>query len=274
MTMMTMAMSAALAMAGTQDAVDQEPAPVQVMVIGSWHMAGSNANVIDIEGIDVLTPQRQAEFDAMIERLAAFEPTVVAIEREAEAPAFVYEAFADFEPSMLAENAGEEVQIAFRLARRVGLDTVYGIDEKTREGDPVYFPMGKMMEHVEAEGRMDEVQAMIAESAAEQEAQMARFAEMDVGDALAETNARAHDDHAVYYRFGEFDSGESQPGSELQAYWFMRNAKIFAKLMDVTKPGDRVVVVYGNGHKYWLDHFADKTPGYVSVDPVRYLKSE
>ncbi len=54
---------------------------------------------------------------------------------------------------------------------------------------------------------------------------------------------------------------------------YLRNAKIFAKLMRQAKPGDRIVVVYGAGHNYWLRHFAGATPGYVSVDPMPYLKA-
>jgi hypothetical protein len=54
--------------------------------------------------------------------------------------------------------------------------------------------------------------------------------------------------------------------------WYLRNAKIFAKLINVAKPGDRILVVYGAGHGYWLRHFAATTPGYTSVDVTPYLK--
>jgi hypothetical protein len=53
--------------------------------------------------------------------------------------------------------------------------------------------------------------------------------------------------------------------------WYLRNAKIFGKLMTVTNPGDRVLVVYGSGHNYWLRHFATETPGFRNVDPRPFL---
>ena len=52
----------------------------------------------------------------------------------------------------------------------------------------------------------------------------------------------------------------------------MRNAKMFAKIGLIAKPGERVLVLVGSGHKYWLDHFAATTPGFTSVDPRAYLK--
>lgn len=68
-----------------------------------------------------------------------------------------------------------------------------------------------------------------------------------------------------------FGDALSQPGAELNAGWYERNAKIFAKLMMVAKPGDRIVIVYGAGHAYWLRHFIENTPGFQLVDPAPYL---
>lgn len=64
---------------------------------------------------------------------------------------------------------------------------------------------------------------------------------------------------------------ESQPGAELNAYWYMRNAKIFGKLMKVVDPGDRVLVIFGTSHAYWLRHFAREAEGFEEVDPRPYL---
>lgn len=69
----------------------------------------------------------------------------------------------------------------------------------------------------------------------------------------------------------DIGDAEQQPGAELNAMWYMRNAKIFAKLMKIAQPDDRLLVVYGAGHNYWLRHFADQVPGYRSVDPRPYL---
>ncbi len=55
--------------------------------------------------------------------------------------------------------------------------------------------------------------------------------------------------------------------------WYLRNAKMFGKLTNIAKPGDRVLVVVGSGHAYWLRHFAGSTPGFRTVDPVPFLAS-
>jgi hypothetical protein len=59
--------------------------------------------------------------------------------------------------------------------------------------------------------------------------------------------------------------------AELNAAWYLRNARIFAKLVQISRPGDRVIVVFGAGHAYWLRHFVETTPGFQLVESNRYL---
>jgi predicted proteasome-type protease len=54
--------------------------------------------------------------------------------------------------------------------------------------------------------------------------------------------------------------------------WYMRNAKMFAKLGLVAQPGERVLVLVGSGHLYWLRHFVEQTGGYDLVEPGQYLR--
>ena len=92
--------------------------------------------------------------------------------------------------------------------------------------------------------------------------------------ALAEMNRAEtiESDHGFYCEALSFGDTEQQPGADLNAMWYLRNAKIFAKLQQAAVLGDRVLVIYGAGHSYWLGHFARMTPGYRSVNPVPYLE--
>lgn len=247
---------------------------IEVMVLGTWHLAGSSSNIVDVDGPDVLTSKRQVELQQLAERLVQFKPTVVAVERETAAPDFIDKDFYNFESAMLRDNANEVVQIGYRIAAMIGLEQVYGIDEKTREDDPVYFPFAALLEHVRSEGRESEIDRLISNDRERAMARMERYSSMDLGNALADLNSQSDEAAAVYFRLNSFDTGEDQPGAELQGYWYMRNAKIFSKLRQVAEPGDRVIVIYGSGHKFWLDHFVSNTPGFRSVDPAPYLLAD
>ena len=244
---------------------------IQVMVLGSYHMGNPGRDVANVEADSVLTPDRQAELAAVAEALNRFRPTMVAVERTTSAPAYVDEKYASFSEDALATNPNERTQIGYRLAALAGLERVYGIDEQPDEGEPDYFPFGKLTEHAEATGQGDDIKAQITRA----QDMAKRFGELQdkstIAELLLEANTGEIASHDFYYGTFNFDRGEAQPGAELQAYWFMRNAKIFSKLVQVAKPGDRIVIVYGAGHKHWLEHFADNTPGYERVEPAGYL---
>lgn len=254
-------------------AAANEAAAVQIMVLGTWHFAGSSSDVVSVKPDSVLTAKRQQELDDVAARLAAFRPTAVVTERETSPPDYVDPHFAAFTAADLATNENERVQIAYRLAAKAGVTRVYGLDESPADGEPDYFPFGKLLEHAAATGQKAAIDKLIADVQATVAGEAERFLSLTISEALIETNTGALSSPAVYYEFLKFDEGENQPGAELDGYWFMRNAKIFSKLIDVTKPGDRVIVVFGAGHKFWLDHFAEQTPGFIKVDPAPYLSA-
>ncbi len=252
--------------------VTTNPDAIQLMVLGTYHFDNPGQDVANIEADNVLTEVRQAELAQAVNALATFKPTVIMVERITAAPAYIDPQYAKFSKTDLSSKRDERVQIAYRLANQLGLENVYGIDEQPSDGEPDYFPFGPLMEHAQATGQEDELNADVANI----QAQAATFGKTQDAKTISELLLASNRDDLTsakfYYTMFKYDRGESQPGAELQSYWFMRNAKIFGKAHQIAKPGDRVLIVYGGGHKYWLTHFAKNTPGYVNVDPVPYLQ--
>jgi hypothetical protein len=188
-----------------------------------------------------------------------------------EPPTYDDDNYGSFAPRQLREVPDERVQIGYRLARLPDLDVVHGIDELPSEGEPDYFPYGSLQTHVDRTGQAAEFSAITAATQRMLEDFEGRQKTATVAELLIVAN-QALSDASVYCEWLRFDVAEAQPASELIAYFYMRNAKIFAKLVDVTEPGDRVVVVFGAGHEHWLEHFVESTPGFELIDPVPYLQ--
>lgn len=248
--------------------------PVQVMVLGTYHMDNPGQDLHNVQAADVLTPARQAELAAVAKSLAAFKPTVLAVERVTAAPGYVDGKYAAFDGSQLGLDRDERVQVGYRFAREAGLGTVHGIDEQPSAGEPDYFPFERVQASVHARGEDAALGALM-----ERTGQMvAAFGQRQASATIAELLRDANDprtlaNSSMYYEMLLLDEGEDQPGAELLGYWYMRNAKIFAKLRDVTRPGDRVVVVFGAGHKHWLEQLARNTPGFEVVEVASYLSA-
>ena len=251
------------------------PGTILVMVLGVTHFDPSGSDLINLEVDDVLAPERQRELEQVSSALVEFKPTVVVTERVTDAPGYVDPYYEAFDDAMLAKSRNERVQLAFRVARDAGVERVYGLDEQPDDNEPDYFPFGEFQAHLQATGQAEKFGKVFAEGRARIEELTRANQSLPIAQQLININSgeEARLNWEFYYGLSQYDVGESQPAAELQAYWFMRNAKIFSKLVDVTKPGDRVIIVYGAGHKYWLEHFVERTPGFGLIDPVGFLET-
>ena len=251
-----------------------EPEPVEVMIVGSYHMANPGNDLHNARVDPVTTPEKQAQLEAVAEGLARFRPTAVAVERIARDQSTMLDhRYPAFTPADLLTNADERVQLGYRLAHRLGLERVYAIDEQDREGQPSYFPFGDVQRWAEANGVGDRLGAMHGEIAAMLADLEQRQATETIGQLLARTNTpeRVLWDQGFYARMMSFGAGDDQPGAVLNARWYARNAQIFARLLQVARPGDRIVVIYGSGHNYWLRQMVETHPGFRLVEPAGYL---
>ena len=251
----------------------QAPAPVEVMVLGSYHFGNPGMDTNNMVTDSVLTPQKQAELDRVAKALAAFRPTHVMVEMQSDAPNFAIGEYQRFDDTMLTKEANEIVQIGYRTARVAGLKTVNGIDEQPKDGEPDYYPYDKVQETAAKFGQTKLLEAVNAPVAAWVKDFEGRQKTLSVGQMLMRMNDPAGIQGAMdsYYGMLPIGDKDTQTGADLNAGWFLRNAKIFGKLMQVAKPSDRVLVVYGGGHGFWLRHFASLTPGYRNVDVMPYL---
>ncbi len=263
-----------LAAAATPAIAAEPQRPVQVMVLGSYHFGNPGRDKVNAHVDDVTTPQRQHELEALADAIAEFKPTRVMVEAQRPGPTYDVTDFATFTPSLLKTDRDERIQIGYRIAERAGLRSVQGIDEQPDKGEPDYFPIGRVEAYAKAHGQkayLDAAFATVQASARKFEAEQATTSipRMLILYNDPSTPMGGQDSYYSLLRLGD---GNEQPGADLNAMWYLRNAKIFAKLINVAKPGDRVLVVYGAGHGYWLRHFASTTPGYSSIDVRPYLE--
>lgn len=266
------ALLALVASGGLAQAADK---PVEVMVLGAYHFGNPGQDVNNIKVDSVLVPKKQDELDALARALLTFRPTKVMVERESSAADLALPNYRSFTLDRLKSEANEATQIGFRIAKMAEHSDVYGIDEQPAEGEPDYFPYDKLQEAETKFGQTGRIAAANDTIKPFLKAFEANQKVQSVAQLLTQMNDAKYVRDGRFFYYGILDIGDTntQAGADLNAMWYLRNAKIFAKLMHVAKPGDRVLVVYGAGHGYWLRHFAAETPGYKFVDPVPYLKA-
>jgi hypothetical protein len=253
------AATALLAVAPTAFAAD---APVRVMIVADYHMAGGH-DLHNLVVDDINAPRRQTEVEAVANALAVFKPTAVAVEWSGDTK----ERYAKYLAGTYGESHNEVVHLGFRLAHKMGLPSVAGIDV---DGE---FPYDPVDAYAKAHGQSvwldkanDDIEAVV-----QQESTI--LAHGTVGDLLRFLNTPANIVRAngFYGYAAHVGGGTEQPGAELLTAWYHRNALICANLVQLARPGDRIVVFYGSGHATLLRMCVSQTPGFELVEANDYL---
>ncbi len=242
-----------------------------LLIVGSPHLANNNRDIVNARIEDVTTPTRQQEIEALVESLARFRPTRIAIEWDADDQPGLDRRYADYRSGRLRLTANERDQIALRLAAKLNLEKVDAIDwNGDAPGDAEAYNFTGWAARNGQAGRLEELRV---QGQASTDAQTARWRCLPVADWYREYNApvaRAND-HRLYYDLARIGDGRESPGAAWVGAWYARNLRIFNGLERVAKPQDRILVLYGSGHAYLLDQFARESNAFKVADTLSYL---
>ncbi len=241
-----------------------------VLLLGSYHMANPGRDAFNLEADDVLTPQRQAEIQALVERLERFRADVVAVEARwgDTVTTARYRAYVAGEREL---GRNETEQIGFRLAHRLGHERVYPIDVSMGLD---FEAVGRTAsEDPRLAAKLGQMQAVGEEAIA---LMAARLAESGIGSMLRWMNEpdNLRRAHMIYLDFFvPVVVGENYAGADMVAAWYQRNLRVFANLTRIAiEPGSRVFVVFGQGHIPILRQAVIDHPAFCVEDPLPYLE--
>ncbi len=241
-------------------------APVEVMVLGTYHFAGSEADAVDSQIGDITTPERQEQVRRVVDSLVDFRPTKVAVERLRTNAAQIDSLYEAYRDGNYALEPNEDQQLGYRVADRLNLGRVHAIDWRNAwPFDPVLAHARKhqptFIEYFETwrgwfKTRMDSLgqHATVGEA-------LKWFNRPEILSRL----------HAPDIRMLEVGADSSFVGLEPTAKLYRRNLRIFANLTRVAEPGDRVLVIYGANHASYFREFIEDHPGMTFVDPLDHL---
>lgn len=239
-------------------AAQTAPAPrAEILILGTYHMANPGHDVFTVEADDVLAPRRQAEIGELLEVLKRFKPTKIAIESTVND---------DRRPKQYAEylagkhtlTQNEIEQVGFRLAKALGMKTIYPVDY---DGD---FPWQRLINYAKATGQspiMDQLSSEIGEMVEQWDAYLHAHT---VLEALIYLNSdeKVAQDVGFYFREARMGEPGDYAGPDLLASWYQRNTRIYNNIVNLIKsPDERVLVVYGAGHLGWLRQMVASDPG-------------
>jgi hypothetical protein len=261
------------ATASTLDAASRSclDSATPVLLLGTYHMDNPGRDMMNLQVDDVLAPKRQREIAELVDDLARFRPTKILIEAEYGNPD-AQTKYSQYFAGKYELGRDEREQVAFRLARKMNLSQIYGVD----------FPMdlddkglNQLMKD-DPDRANKTMQALGVDGAQEMKKQqellnrdtVVEFYRFQNSDEAIEHN------HSFYFKyFVPLAEGTNYAGADLVASWYQRNLRILNNIERIgIQKNDRVFILFGQGHVKLLRDFINATPGFCVTETGGYLK--
>ena len=266
---------------------DCEDEQVEVMLLGTYHMDNPGLDEVNVDADDVLAPDRQAELEALTDRLAEWRPDLIAVERpydSADAVNTLYDEYRsgkrnydreeefdsphDRRNESDTECRSEVVQIGFRLADRLDHDRVAPIDEYPEKPDTDPFEDRNIDSIRKTSIALPDPEAMQGEVDE-------RLASSSISEYHEWINrdAQLRENHDLMFDGGIRVTDEPFGSPIALAYWYDRNIRMVHNLWRTMEPDDdRVLLLVGSGHVRVLRHLLIEAPMFCPVSPLPYLE--
>lgn len=242
------------------------PSISQVMTLGTMHF---NASFLDEE--------HQLGLDKLIESLKAYQPNKIILEWEPRLTERVNQRYRQYLGGIFSIDTlyNEVYQLGFRLAAELGHDQLYLFDDQTPFiGSLTDFSFDKFFEYdsdeekVFVEKHLEEIKQTfeynnnILESLPLYEQYQARNSPF-----MKRFNIDRM--HMLELRKGVQSDWF---GPDWVGRWYRRNTRMSANLLKLAEPGDKILIIVGDNHKWVLETLFDFIPEFTVVPAADYLK--
>ncbi|AKD53683.1 DUF5694 domain-containing protein [Spirosoma radiotolerans] len=266
------------------DALFKQASPKpQVLLLGTFHFAGeqvdANTTPADLR-VNILSPTRQAQVEEVINQIARFKPTKIAIEASPNSKNYidsVYSAYrkGKFQGDKLVRVDDELYQIGFKLAERLGHSELFPIDAQPFRIR--FSPADSLTMFTKYERQSDTTFIYWDKQyTTYSKLQDSLKYQSTVGDYLRflneeDTQARSIGRWLITTKKGT--NREPIGADQFISRYYNRNLRIYSNIQRlVTSPSDRILVLYGNTHLYILKHLLKASPEFDLADTLGYLK--
>jgi len=244
-----------------------------LLILGTFHMEGSDQDAVKSKPDDMTTPRRQREIEDLVKKLAAFRPTKVAIE-SSRIGTYWNDLYTTWRRERGAVGTNEIEQVGFRLADAVGLAALTPVDY------PMWMDGTAAIDRHEpapqpAPAATPAPSPLLADLEAQVAADLERLSRSTVGEYLAYLNSPGR--AVLNHRWDVLSN--LAPGAGTSMYettdyatnWYKRNLRIYTNLVDVAGPGERIVLLIGAGHSHLLGQLAADDPRFCLVSVAEAL---
>lgn len=259
-----------------------QPKP-QILLLGIFHFAGEqmDANTTPTSlRVNMLSPERQAQIESIVKKLAEFKPTKIAIEVSPRLQIHydsLYQEYKAGRPlsSKYIKPEDETVQLGFRLAKLMKLERLYPIDAQAFRFQ--LSPKDSVLTFEKYKTQTDSSFNYWDKAYdLEKNLQDSLAFLLPLNKYLQYLNAPQKQAKAIGRWLITTKRGSNTEPIGADGFitrYFNRNVRIYSNVQRIaTNKEDRILVIYGATHMYMLKQLFAASPEFELKDIMPYLK--
>ena len=252
----------------------KKSAKVEVLLIGTSHWNNFQQRGTDIaqsNEIDILSDDYQSQLIALSERISAFNPSKIFVERTTAYQPKLDSLYKLYRDSNWGDDKRNEIyQLGFRVADMLNHNQVFGIDYRETS-----FNYSEAMEAMQKAGQQNLI-SKTQESIKKHEDTYNEIvkSKMPLKDILKFLNEEEQRKENLGWYYNIVNGGgnlDDFSGSFLASEWIRRNLHTYALIQKYVEDKDeRIMILMGAGHTAVLHDFISYNPEWkiVSLDEV------
>lgn len=273
--LMTLSMPRAQDIPKVPDFLGESEPRSKLLFLGTFHFKDAGLDDYKPTDIDIMSPKRQEEIMDLVESLAEFQPTKIAIEWRPEHQERTDSLYREYLAGRFELRANEVYQLGFRLAKQLGHEELYCVDTRGRSYEEIADPV---------EVALANDQGYLKPIVDEWDRRYKQL--YDYGDSVKHVwpvrdyllylnspeRLRIGHGHYVHRALAVGNTGQ-YPVVDQKMNWYNRNLRIFANLLRlIESPGERILLIIGAGHIPIIKHTAESCPDVEVVEVAEVLR--
>jgi Family of unknown function (DUF5694) len=250
---------------------------IPILILGTFHFDYTQ-NISDVKGennFDVTSEKRQKELLVLIEKIKAFKPTKIAVEKMLPNQLLMDSLYKAYTAGTWQLGKNEVYQIGFRLAKELGLNGVSCVDTRPDQIE-VDTTISDWELYAKQRGELEKWEAYNEPNNQANTYIESLRTSMTIADYLNFlNNDKVKRRYKQFFLTGlvEVGTGHTYAGADLTGYWYRRNTRIFANIKRlVTSEDERILVIYGNSHAWVLEELFNASPEFKTIKVNKILR--
>ncbi len=256
---------------------EKDIASLEVLLLGTFHFRNfdpnNNGDLVATQIPDVLTNKNQKELEKIAQHIVNFKPDKIFVEypySKQKQLDSIYSAFpeqADFK----YQNRNETNQIAFRVAKQLGHNSLYGIDIRTE------FPYDSLLRAMKKANQTDLIQKDEEElNRLEKNGNELFSSDKNLSELIFyfnEPGYRKSDINWYVNLANQAGDMDDFVGVHLASEWYKRNLYMYSIIQKtIQKSDEKIMILGGASHIGMFNEFIKYTPEWKTTELKEIIK--